>query len=324
MTLTEEEQRELREFAHTEFGGPKTHRVTDRSKECVNAQPAVFYGPKPVEPIPNAAADAMIASLLETAVARGQQGGSSSSSSATSRVLLHARALVFIKPDKRPGEVWVAELLEALVALVEIGGSSGAKGKGKAAVPRGKDKAATTSKQSIRMSSDDLAIRYFSPSPESPEGGGVRFTFAYSYKLASYEAIWGTVDGYHSRSITGADLMGFTTNMSAAWPWSVVSRAQLHRLRCSLKSFSKSSGPGTRNRQALPRTLSPTLARKRPHHPQDRPRPHVEGGLCLSPTTKFEVCHLLLDGDIFRTLCTKDRGPHTQSHFGYCILYNLY
>ena len=84
------------------------------------------------------------------------------------------------------------------------------KGKGKAAAPRGKDKAATAVKPSVRMSSDGLAIRYFSPSPESPEGGGVRFDFEYCYKLASYEAIWGTVDSYHSRSISGTDLMGFT------------------------------------------------------------------------------------------------------------------
>ena len=67
----------------------------------------------------------------------------------------------------------------------------------------------------------------------------MRFTFAYSYKLASYEAIWGTVDGYHSRSITGADLMGFTTNMSAAWPWSVVSRAQLHRFALQFEELLK-------------------------------------------------------------------------------------
>ena len=212
VSLTEEEEREVRQFAHEEFGGSKTQRVTDKAKECVGAQPAVFYGPKPVEPIPNAAAHTMLASLLETAVARGQRGGTGSSSgaSSTSRVLLHPRALVFIKPDNKPGEVWVAELLEALVALVEVGGSGGLKGKGKAAAPRGKDKAATAVKPSVRMSSDGLAIRYFSPSPESPEGGGVRFDFEYCYKLASYEAIWGTVDSYHSRSISGTDLMGFT------------------------------------------------------------------------------------------------------------------
>ena len=120
-------------------------------------------------------------------------------------MLLHAHALVFIKPDNKPGEVWIAELVEALVALIEPGGSSSLKGKGK-----GKGKAAIAQPSLIRMSSDSLGIRYFSPNPDSPEGGGVRFQFAYNYTLASYEAIWGTVNCCHERCFEGMNLMSFT------------------------------------------------------------------------------------------------------------------
>tara|TARA_B110000027_G_scaffold31773_1_gene35188 strand:+ start:247 stop:549 length:303 start_codon:yes stop_codon:yes gene_type:complete len=60
----------VREFTSEEFGGSKTQRVTAKAKEGVGVQPAVFYGPKPIEAIPNGLAKAMLASLLETAVVR--------------------------------------------------------------------------------------------------------------------------------------------------------------------------------------------------------------------------------------------------------------
>ena len=57
------------------------------------------------------------------------------------------------------------------------------------------------------------SLRYFSPE-SGAEGGGVRFSFAYNYMLASYEAIWDSVRGCRSRRYADegvdASLMGFT------------------------------------------------------------------------------------------------------------------
>ena len=89
--LSTDELAECREFAHQEFGGSKTQRVTDKAKEVVGALPAIFYGPAPVQPIPNAAATALLASLLETS--GGRAGGMSSSGEVSSRVILFPRSL---------------------------------------------------------------------------------------------------------------------------------------------------------------------------------------------------------------------------------------
>ena len=145
----------------------------------------------------------------------------SSSGEVSSRVILFPRSLVFIKPHNAPGEVWIAELMDALVAVVNEG-KAAAGGKGKAPAQGKGRQAAAKQEPSVRMSTERLNVRYFNPEPESTADGGVRFTFAYGYMLASYEAIWGRVHGCRSRMWSdgnNSDLLGFTLETEEYERW---------------------------------------------------------------------------------------------------------
>ena len=113
--------------------------------------------------------------------------------------------------------------MDALVAVVNEG-KAAAGGKGKAPA-QGKGRQAAAKQEPSVASHEHRASQcslYFNPEPESTADGGVRFTFAYGYMLASYEAIWGRVHGCRSRMWSdgnNSDLLGFTLETEEYERW---------------------------------------------------------------------------------------------------------